>query len=102
MGKFTAGCMWVLQRVFGLSSSYLICNPLEKYGKYLLAEIIIGGNMGKYDGRMQGSSRFIRSLLQTKRNFLQIRYFPGEVLWSFPWRIKYFYWKNKYGWNKED
>jgi hypothetical protein len=71
---------------FGLSSSYLICNPLEKYGKYLLAEIIIGGiweNMmdvckevlGLFDPYCKQKGIFFKFVIFQARYY---GHFPGE------------------------
>ena len=49
MGKFAAAVMWVLHEVFAMPIHYYICEPNEREGRKLLAEIMQGGNFGHYE-----------------------------------------------------
>lgn len=46
MRKFAAAVIWVLHEVFTMPTHYYICEPNEKEGRKLLAEIMQGGNFG--------------------------------------------------------
>ena len=57
--KFAEGIMYIMQEVFGMPASRLIIPPNEKYGKFVLNEVLEAGNFGKHDAR----NRFGRSKL---------------------------------------
>ena len=88
--KFASAMMWVQKYVFGLEEKYMICEPSEKEGKFLLNEIIQSGNFGKYDTRLQMDSnlKFKQMHYFLKRALLIVGHYPQEALWM-PW---YFAW----------
>ena len=49
--------MYIMQEVFGMPASRLIIPPNEKYGKFVLNEVLEAGNFGRHDAR----NRFGRS-----------------------------------------
>ena len=57
--KFAGGIMYIMQEVFGMPASRLIVPPNEKYGRFVLNEVLEAGNFGKHDAR----NRFGRSKL---------------------------------------
>ena len=55
--KFAGGIMYIMQEVFGMPASRLIVPLSEKYGKFMLNEVLEAGNFGRHDAR----NRFGRS-----------------------------------------
>ena len=53
MMRFTRAVMWVLQEVYGLPDRYLLTSPDEEEGRFLLSEIMLAGNFGQHDERLQ-------------------------------------------------
>ncbi len=51
MGRFTGAMMWILFHELGLEEKYLIAEPDKIRGKFVLKEILTGGNFGRYDQR---------------------------------------------------
>ncbi len=95
MGRFAAGLMWVLRDVFGLEDKYLIMEPDEKEGRFILNEILLTGNMGHSDKRSWGSrksafSRFFRNL---RRDFYMVRHYPHEALWQPFFSLWLYFWR---------
>lgn len=96
LGKVTSAVMYVMKAVFLMDDKYLLCSPSEKTGKYLLEEIIAGGNFGKfgeqYESAHSGSS-FNLYLKNLKR--LGKVYFlcPSEVLWAPIWKPTHWIWR---------
>ena len=97
MWKFAGGIMYIMQEVFGMSASRLIVPPNEKYGKFVLYEVLEAGNFGRHDARNRfGRSQLGHNLQRVYRDIRLVRYFPAEALceplfrtWHFFWRLKY-------------
>ena len=53
MGRFVGVAMYVMKEVFGLEDKYLLCEPKDKEGRFLLNEIMQTGNMGRGETRFQ-------------------------------------------------
>ncbi|WP_317583648.1 nucleotidyltransferase family protein [Segatella copri] len=97
MWKFAGAIMYIMQEVFGMPASRLIVPPNEKYGKFVLNEVLEAGNFGRHDARNRfGRSQLGHNLQRVYRDIRLVRYFPGEALcepifrtWHFFWRLKY-------------
>ena len=57
LAKFAEAVMYVEQKMFGLEPEFWLCQPNERTGKCLLAEIELAGNFGQYDKRNQQVNR---------------------------------------------
>ena len=94
--KFAGGIMYIMQEVFGKPASRLIVPPNEKYGKFVLNEVLEAGNFGKHDERNRfGRSKLGHNLQRVYRDIRLVKYFPAEALsepifrtWHFFWRMK--------------
>ena len=81
--SFAGAMMWVLQRIFGLESQYLLCEPDEKRGKRFLDIVMEGGNFGhstkKY--KITGWDKPISRLGRyARRNWYMLRDYPSEIM----------------------
>jgi len=96
MWKFAGGIMYIMQEVFGMPASRLIVPPNEKYGKFVLNEVLEAGNFGKHDARNRfGRSQLGHNLQRVYRDMRLVKFFPAEALceplfrtWHFFWRMK--------------
>ena len=94
--KFAGAVMYVQHEVLGLSKEKMIAPICEKRGKMLLAEILNGGNFGRYDERYGfGHSSFGHNIQRLCRDLRLMRFYPAEALsepifrvWHFFWRIR--------------
>ena len=94
--KFAGAIMYIMQEVFGMPASRLIVPPNEKYGKFVLNEVLEAGNFGKHDERNRfGRSKLGHNLQRVYRDMRLVRYFPAEAMsepifrtWHFFWRMK--------------
>lgn len=78
--RLAEAMMWVLQDVSGMTKEYLICEPNEREGQFLLDEVMRGGNFGHYrnDTRKRNS---------VARYMALFPHYPREILWIVPWKI---------------
>ena len=97
MWKFAGGIMYIMQEVFGMPASRLIVPPNEKYGKFVLNEVLEAGNFGRHDARNRfGRSQLGHNLQRVYRDIRLVRYFPAEALCEPLFRIWHFFWRLKY------
>ena len=95
--KFAGVIMYIMQEVFGMPASRLIVHPNEKYGKFVLNEVLEAGNFGKHDARNRfGRSQLGHNLQRVYRDIRLVRYFPAEALCEPLFRIWHFFWRLKY------
>ena len=94
--KFAGGIMYIMQEVFGMPASRLIVPPNEKYGKFVLNEVLEAGNFGRHDARNRfGRSQLGHNLQRVYRDMRLMRYFPTEALCEPLFRIWHFFWRMK-------
>ena len=94
--KFAEGIMYIMQEVFGMPASQLIVPPNEKYGKFVLNEVLEAGNFGRHDARNRfGRSKLGHNLHRVYRDIRLVRYFPGEALCEPLFRVWHFFWRMK-------
>ena len=92
--KFAGAIMYIMQEVFGMPASRLIVPPNEKYGRFVLNEVLEAGNFGKHDARNRfGRSKLGHNLQRVYRDIRLVRYFPAEALCEPIFRIWHFFWR---------
>ena len=97
MERFVGATMWVMQEVFGMERKYLLCEPHIQAGKQLLNEVMIAGNFGRYDTRIDKSNHhklFPRVFSYIKRNMRFVSGYPKEILFEIPMRTYMYIWKH--------
>ena len=95
--KFAGAVMYIMKEVFGMPESKLIVPPNEKYGKFVLNEIIEAGNFGTYDKRNRfGHSKLGHNIQRIYRDIRLMSYFPAEALSEPIFRVWHFFWRMKY------
>ena len=101
MRRFAGALMYVLRELLGMPEKYLLCEPSEKDGKFLMEEILMSGNFGHSDPRMGDvarggymKSRVSQAWRRFKRNMRFLSSYPGEVIWEPVVRVQHFAWKH--------
>ena len=98
--KFAGAVMYVLHEVFGLSEDRMIAPMDEREGRFLLDEIMRGGNFGQYDDRMGskvGESKIHRYFRMNLRNLRFVKHYPTEALSEPLFRTWFALWKKIHG-----
>ena len=75
---------------------WLLCNPNEKEGKKLLAEIMQGDNFGQYDERgkeFKNGGMVKHGVWKLKRVMRLVRSYPEEALWEPVFRVYHLGWR---------
>ena len=98
--KFAQAVMFVMKEVFGLSEDRMIAPMDEREGRFLLDEIMRGGNFGQYDDRMGskvGESKIHRYFRMNLRNLRFVKHYPTEALCEPVFRTWFAGWKKIHG-----
>ena len=98
--KFAQAVMYMLHEVFGLSEDRMIAPMDEREGRFLLDEIMRGGNFGQYDDRMgskAGESKIHRYFRMNLRNLRFVKHYPTEALSEPLFRTWFAVWKKIHG-----
>lgn len=104
MKRFATALMFVLKDIFHVGNDELICGISEKDGLVLLNEIMMAGNFGHYDIRMNDievrkgklSFQLQRASRRFMRNLRFLSSYPEEVICEPFARVYHFVWR-KFG-----
>lgn len=95
MMRFASAVMWILQNIFKLESKYLICCPDEHEGRFILNEVMAGGNFGHHDTRIKkiskGKIQFL--FINIQHNWHLATHYPSEFFWGPIWLGYHWFWK---------
>lgn len=104
MKRFATALMFVLKDIFHVGNDELICGISENDGLFLLNEIMMAGNFGHYDLRMNDievrkgklSFQLQRASRRFMRNIRFLSSYPEEVICEPFARVYHFVWR-KFG-----
>ena len=97
MERFVGAVMWIMQEVFWLERERLLCEPDEKEGRYILAEVMAGGNFGHHDERIRkvGRGKWFEVFAKIQHAMHLFRRYPSEAMWMPVWMVYHFVWKKR-------
>lgn len=109
LNRFTKGVMWIMAHVFAndntsTSSAQAVndddnfllgIKPDEKEGRYILEQVMMGGNFGHHDERLQNSHSGKWSAITKiiKHNLHLFAHYPSDVIWAPIWIVYHKIWK---------
>jgi hypothetical protein len=95
MEHFAKGLMWVMREYFGLEEKYLLFEPDEKEGRFIMQEVMLTGNMGHGDTRDWGSKQtaLSRFFFNLKRDMYLAKHYPHEAVWQPFFSIWLYFWR---------
>ena len=93
--RFAKGLMWVLKVFFGLEEKYLLFEPEEEEGRFIMQEVMLTGNMGHGDTRDWGSKQtaLSRFFFNLKRDVYLAKHYPHEAIWQPFFSIWLYLWR---------
>ena len=94
MEKFAKGLMWVMHETLGMPCDWMLWEPDEKEGRYLLEQVMTGGNFGHHDKRLKhsgGKLGAVKAILT--HNMHLITHYPSDVIWAPVWIVWHKLWK---------
>ena len=98
--KFAGAVMYVLHETLGLPEEKMIAPVDVNEGRFLLAEIMQGGNFGQYDTRLgskKDEGKIHRYLRMSLRNLRFVKHYPTEALSEPLFRTWFAVWKKIHG-----
>lgn len=94
--KFAKAVMYVLHETLGLPEEKMIAPIDVNEGRFLLAEIMQGGNFGQYDTRLgskENEGKLHRYFRMNLRNLRFVKHYPTEALSEPLFRTWFALWK---------
>ncbi len=94
MVRFAKGLMWVMKEALAMPERWMLWEPDQKEGKYILKQIMAGGNFGHYDERLKhggGKLGAVKAIL--KHNLHLLTHYPSDVIWAPVWIVWHKLWK---------
>ena len=94
MVKFAKGLMWVMHEALGMSREWMLWEPDEKEGRYILEQVMTGGNFGHHDERLKhtgGKLGSVKAILT--HNMHLLTHYPSDVIWAPVWIVWHKLWK---------
>ena len=98
--KFAKAVMYVLHETLGLPEEKMIAPIDVNEGRFLLTEIMQGGNLGQYDTRLgskENEGKLHRYLRMSLRNLRFVKHYPTEALSEPLFRTWFSLWKKIHG-----
>lgn len=94
MVRFAKGLMWVMHEALGMSREWMLWEPDEKEGRYILEQVMTGGNFGHHDERLKhtgGKLGAVKAILT--HNMHLLTHYPSDVIWAPVWIVWHKLWK---------
>lgn len=94
MEKFAKGLMWMMHEALGMPREWMLWEPDEKEGRYILKQVMTGGNFGHHDERLKhsgGKLGAVKAILT--HNMHLLTHYPSDVIWSPVWIVWHKCWK---------
>lgn len=94
MTRFARGLMWMMHEALGMPREWMLWEPDEKEGRYILKQVMTGGNFGHHDERLKhsgGKLGAVKAILM--HNMHLLTHYPSDVIWAPVWIVWHKCWK---------
>ncbi len=90
MARMASAVMWIEHEMLGLPKEYLLTTPNERRGRILAADILAGGNFGRYSERQdyERYGHYVKKYADIFHLLKLAPCFPGEALFKLGGKIK--------------
>jgi hypothetical protein len=94
--RFAKGLMWVMHEALGLPKEWMLWEPDEKEGRYILSQVMQCGNFGHHDQRLtHGGGKWNTIKQVCRHNWHLMSHYPADVIWAPVWFVWHKCWKLK-------
>ena len=94
--RFAQGLMWLMHEALGMPKEWLLWEPNQKEGEYILKQVMKGGNFGHYDERLPRSSSKLGAVRNViGHNLHMLSHYPSDTIWAPVWFVYHKLWKTK-------
>ena len=94
MMEFARGLMWMMKEALGLPREWMLWEPDEKEGRFILDEVMAGGNFGHHDQRLShGGGKWNAVKQVCRHNWHLMSHYPADVVWAPVWFVWHKCWK---------
>lgn len=94
--RFLSGMIWVMNEVLGDVPADFGVEADERLGRFILREIMLGGNFGHHDERLAGVDNmgfWQRWMRYMSVSLVRAMYFPADVFWAYVFRARVGLWR---------
>lgn len=94
MERFARGLMWVMREALNMPTVWMLWQPDEKEGIFILEQIVEGGNFGHYSQRVKRGRNgwnYVRNMVGHSIHL--VSHYPSEALWTPLWVVWHKGWK---------
>lgn len=94
--RFAQGLMWVMHEAMGMPEEWMLWEPNQNEGKYILEQVMRGGNFGHYDKRLHRTKSKLGSVRNViSHNLYMLSHYPFDTIWAPVWFVYHKLWKIK-------
>lgn len=94
MTRFARGLMWTMHEALEMPREWMLWEPDEKEGRYILEQVMMGGNFGHHDERLKhsgGKLGAVKAILT--HNMHLLTHYPADTIWAPVWIVWHKLWK---------
>lgn len=94
MNRFAKGLMWLMHEALGMPKEWTLWEPDENEGRFILEQVMEGGNFGHHDQRLKhGGGKLNTVKAICKHNWHLMSHYPADVVWAPIWFVWHKCWK---------
>lgn len=94
MERFVKGLMWVMKEGMAMPKEWMLWEPDEKEGRYILEQVMEGGDFGHYGDHQKCKTGWLGYAKTLCRHSIHLMgHYPSEAIWVPVWMVWHKVWK---------